>query len=524
MSRTLIKSIEFISFTVTSAALLVACQPPARQSVTLHSPDARIDGLVVTLPVARPEEVARQGVCSEAVETTTLKNVRVCQTKLVTSVSADLKAAADGQPSAVRSVIFNSSVGRGADLSVEALASPTTSEMVTVKVSQMRYRAAHQSFESREEFQQLQIAKANMRLHYLNLLPHLTMNSIVAVTTATDGIALLTSIGDLLPFLLPSRWLGSAASKHLERAEVWSYQIVREDAMNLAEGLALSVARDEELVAKLKTQREPIVAVIAQIKALEAQQKLATGRWRDVASPLNLLDEAISGLDAAVEAEKYELAAAVGMKPGAIRSVVADPDIDIQKAASTPSDASKMVDGLSSEEARVQRALDSAAELEQLAELIQGAKREKHGRKYEWLDPSGDPQSGWGVALPQYVKISRGNVRELQIEIEQQKNTLTKKVVEAGADSRIALKNFALALAGIEIQTGRIETAIAEITATPNDTPVGELQDALTQLPYQVTQLYGSEYAWYQAASRLRRLTHTGPYMTGSTGAVSQKP
>ena len=67
-------------------------------------------------------------------------------------------------------------------------------------------RGIRQSFTTQEEFEKVAQAKAEATLAARNLVPHLSINSIAALIPVIGIPSLLKAVGDLVPFLLPTRW------------------------------------------------------------------------------------------------------------------------------------------------------------------------------------------------------------------------------------------------------------------------------------------------------------------------------
>jgi hypothetical protein len=419
-----------------------------------------------------------------------LKNIRVCQTAAQISVHADKIST----QTSLHLVASRSQEKSATGLGLEKPRDFTLSEI--------RKLVRSHSFKTREEFQKLLSAKANMRLHYLNLLPHLSFNSILS--SATGGpLGLVASIGDLAPFLLPNRWAGADENNRLYQAEKYSAKIVTEDAVNVVENLALAVDRDQktlqELI-KIRTSVQPILDMIFELEA-KTPPLLVPGRHRVVQSPLNLLDETIVSLEDVVDTDLAELATAMGFEnPLAIRS------LDIGDFADITNPKNFNFADLEKE------TIQTSNEIPQIGELIKAATANMHGRTFEWLDPSGDSQGGLGFGLPSYIEIEQHAVSQLGVAREKTRASLLKKARSAFVDLRMNLEQYKLSNEGIAIQSGRINADLEELKSSPNDTPIGDLQDSLEKLPMQTANLLTAQYGWYMALSRVHRLTHTGPY------------
>ena len=425
-----------------------------------------------------------------------LRNIRVCQTDALITLHADRAPSptASDEIGPLHLVMSRAKEKSASGLGLEKPQRFTLAEL--------RRLVRSHSFKTREEYQKLLGAKANMRLHYLNLLPHVSFNSILSVSTG-GPLGLVGAIGDLAPFLLPNRWAGAEENNRLYEAEKLSSAIIKEDAVNCVEGLALAVARDQKTLEELVKIRTTVPPILAQVNELEGRTPpaLAPGRHRVVQSPLNLLDESIVSLEDVVDTDLTELATAMGfVNPLAIEAIDIGNMADITTA---------QIPNFAEIESATIR---TSNEIPQITELIKGASANMKGRTFEWLDPAGDAQAGLGFGLPSYIEVAKRNMTQLTVAREGTHSILLKKARSAFVDLRMNLEQYKLSQQGIGIQSARIAADIEELKSSPNDTPIGDLQDSLEKLPEQASSLVTAQYGWYIAVSRLNRLTHKGPY------------
>lgn len=416
------------------------------------------------------------------------QRIRVCVTESVLTFSEERS----GQ--SLRSVYLRKDLAKTSNPHV-TLETPKdySLEDLLNKVQQM-------NFDSRNQLAQLQGAKANMRLHYLNLLPHLSFGSGLTVSTL-DPIGWISAIGDLMPFLLPSRWAQASEASHLYKAQQIGVATLREDAMQITEGLVSQVVADNENVRMIQQVIQTTAASVEQIKNLEKIGKLQPGRYRDLASTLKGLEELKSSLELSCSSDLIELAYAIGFKnPLAIRSItMSAPNMDHAQELTLTDSAQ-------------QKVLISAHELLQMDEMILAAKANMTERMFEWMDPAADPQAGIGLGLPSYVKIGASSVSSLKIQKEQMSAQLLNKLAHAYDDYNNALKNYQQMNDGVQLQLARIQVAKDEMNQNPNDTPVGELQDAYTQLAGQMMGSSSNKFGAYSNLSLINRLLHQGIY------------
>jgi hypothetical protein len=122
-------------------------------------------------------------------------------------------------------------------------------------VSDLIERSRTHNFESLVEFQKVLEAKAQALLVYTNLFPHITVGDGM-VFLGLSYLFALRSVGDLAPFLLPSRWYRAAEGRDQLRAEKQAWIIMDLDGMNITESLAHSARRDSEVLKKLAQEKK----------------------------------------------------------------------------------------------------------------------------------------------------------------------------------------------------------------------------------------------------------------------------
>ncbi len=453
----------------------------SENSISLQSNDPNLDQLEL--------KKYKDG-CYQQSQAGDLKDLHICATEAVISMNA-IK---NGE--VVHAVLART---QDANTLVEGL---KLEDPKAYNLGELVNRGRKLNFDSRAEFERLQGAKANMRLHYLNLLPHLSFGSILTVATS-DPIGWLSAIGDLVPFLLPSRWAQASEASHLYKAQKAGVAILQEDAVQIIEGLVMQVSTDYENLQTVLKIRALTEKSVKQIAALEAEGKMPKGRYRDVASALHLIGDLENSLTQNYSSDLIELAYATGFcNPLAITGVQFKPFMDIENPA-----VYKFESSLGN------RVLQTALELQQMDEMILAARADTNGRMFQWLDPAGDPQVGLGLGLPFYVKVGASNVNTLVSQKAQLSSQLLVKLAHAIDDYNAAVNSYRRALRGIELQQERLNSASEELAQSPNDTPVGELQDIYAQLAGQIMGSSSNKYGAYSSLSRINRLLHQGPYV-----------
>ncbi len=370
-------------------------------------------------------------------------------------------------------------------------------------VSQLRDRAKNMSFDSRYEFENLIEAQLRSKLKYLNLLPHLSNGSILGVATFSGLTGIIGMMGDLVPFLLPNRVLQASESSDLVKAERYSVQLMQLNAMQIVENLSISLGKNQEIYEVLQKDRDRQKEIIQRMSELEIQKKLPEGSSLLFKSSLNGLEQVISSLESTMGLEKTDLSLAAGFtNPGEILSVSLDV---FQKSDSLP------LDNLQ----KLQNAVcQNAPELLQLEALLAASKIDRISRAFQWIDPAGDSQGGFGFGLPTYIEIGSSSIRQLLVAEERVTAILIKKITDTYYEAQSWQDSYNLAKAGLDLQQQRVEVAEKSLQSASAEFAVQQLEEALTMLSVSHVTFLNAKYSWNLVMSQINRLLREGPYST----------
>ena len=311
---------------------------------------------------------------------------------------------------------------------------PKWEEPSSVSLTDVVQRATDFNYSTKIEFQHVMQARLQSKNAYMNLLPHLSNNSIGVLYGAYTGGTLnpfyksnwtqyaFGPIGDLTPFLLPSRWIQAENISLASKAEKQALAIMRLDTAVQAETMVYNIVRDKSIMGTLKKIIETATKLRDQLRIREKFGQLPKGVSDDMDAIVLSSKQDLEALDLFVQEEKHALAQALGyFNPNAISDVavpMADP-LEIIKAVAYDKDDA------------YQTALDRSFEVKQLNYLISAAENGVIERFFDFIDPAGDPASGLGLGLPSYVSIGKSQVRELKIRREQAMTNISQKVGDA---------------------------------------------------------------------------------------------
>jgi hypothetical protein len=324
-------------------------------------------------------------------------------------------------------------------------------------------------------------------------------------------LTVIAAAGDLLPFLFPTRWLEAKRRDQMSEAEQDTMTLMRLDTATQLEALFYNYQNDsaisdlyKEVLAKAKRVRGEVYLREVQLGTLP------DGSTDNMDSVINFLEQSYSVMDALLKEDKAAIAEVMGFfNPQAVSDITFDPEIrPIGSAQPLDLDLTTKI------------AIERSVELRQIDFIIAAAKISKKAVKWNWLDPTGDPNLGLGFGLKPNIEVASSQVLELQILRDQIKQKyLGDKVFAAVTDYNQSLKTYAVAAEGEKIQKRRLEQADKTLNTTGTIdlfALVQIFQDYLTAgVNAQV-----DVFTYRVARARIDRLLLEGYYIDGSKPPV----
>ncbi|MEO5969059.1 MAG: hypothetical protein ABIQ95_03960 [Bdellovibrionia bacterium] len=373
--------------------------------------------------------------------------------------------------------------------------------------SELRNRAGQLGFDFRFSSEKLIRAQLNLRLSKLNLSPHLSASSVLNIGAySIQGV--ITSVGELVPFLFPNHWLNVKEDSRLLKAQEYTIKIAKLDSMQKAESLGIILGRDQHLWTQLKKDREFIREIETEIQIIKQKGRLQPGSLLAIQSEGNNLDQTIAALESMIPLELSALSHAAGfINPNAIATLEVDPLGDI----AAPNELDLM-------DLEIQ-AIHVAPEIKQLEELLEASKTSKRNRSLQWMSSTGDLQGSLGIGLPTYISIGSSHLRDLLTTKDQVNSIILRKVSDTFNDYYKSLDSYQFAVKGVVLQEKRINKA-RKLLQTGSINTVHGLRDSLRLLAINHTNVLMAQYAWYDSVSRLNRLLAKDSYATLLDGTV----
>lgn len=367
-------------------------------------------------------------------------------------------------------------------------------------LNELRQNAYYHSFESQVELEHVFQARLTLKASRLNLLPHLSANSLTPAITGNQ-VGVLSAIGDIAPFLLPNRWFQVRENRFRSEAEQDTLMIVRADAGFQVELIALSILRDQGILQKMNDELAETVIIRDELQFREQLGQFQPGVHDDVTSLIIQLQKSIDILTEAVREEYSILAQSSGFVDANIIAGVQPLSPEELETPMTTNDDSS-----------IETILKNAYELKQIDHLISAVRASRGERWTTWLDPYGDPNGGLGFALPTYVKIASSQTNEMKIRRTQMESILTQKLRNITLQMNLAVKLFNESLVGREVQKKRVNRMSTNIRMGASFA-LSDLINAHQDEIRNELDLINSQYDYLMSKAALNRLKMSGPYL-----------
>jgi hypothetical protein len=304
----------------------------------------------------------------------------------------------------------------------------------TFDLSKLIRLALSSSFLSRIEIEKVLQAKKTALSGYLNLLPRLGVGTILS-NIPIDPLSLVESVGDLAPFLLPTRWLKAKEGSILAAMEKTTQMLLQADLATQVEGLSYIFIRDRTLLQFQRNALQQLVEFYTQVSELEVNGKLEIGCQKSAQMIINAATLDLIGIEYVLKGDRYALSQAVGFNnPEAVQDVIFDQQ-------EVPILESPLEDRQELAEIAVRRSF----ELKQIDEAIALSRNFKHELYFNWLDMQGDGNKKLGFALIPHFQVANSKINELKIQREQLRSIIAQKAHETADSLNRAIETYPLA-------------------------------------------------------------------------------
>jgi outer membrane protein TolC len=357
-------------------------------------------------------------------------------------------------------ITFDVSDGKGASLLSLVLYPAATQSSAPLEtpqrftLSQAIARAQKSSFQSRIEFEHVIQAREAATAAYLHLAPQLTLPTLV--NNLEPGISsLLGAIGDLAPFLLPSRWIEAKEAKWGSRAEQDTERLMKLDMAAQIEGLFYAYDRDRKSLAVYKTFDTRVAAILDTVTKNENSGHLISGSSDTVQAAYNDITHNEDVYGQILTEDRSALAQALGFfNPLAVEDAVIDEEaFPIETPATVDFNSVSL------------NALERSVEIDQFNDLIAQAKLAKKEEYFDWLDPTANPALGLGASLSSELKIAQSQVNELGTLLQQTSSVISQEALNSVTDFNQAIDNYQDSQSDIVLHEHRLTTVLTQLNS-----------------------------------------------------------
>lgn len=338
-------------------------------------------------------------------------------------------------------------------------------------LSELLDLASEYDFSTRIEFQRYLESKFNAKAMLLSQLPHISTGTVGNLLGGVTTSSLLQVTGDLLPFLLPNRWMQVKEADLLSKAEIEAATIMKLNAVLFTEQLAYNFEKDKNVSFTLRNERLNINQIYNELVMRENLGQLPFGSSQDVLSIINNIDQAILLSDMTIKQDLQALAMSIGLNnPNGITDV----NFDINR---------KLDEVIAEESLAESEAIAVSHEIRQADILVQVAKTQRVERFFSMFDPNVAPQLALGAALFPVAKQSNAQIVEFQLIKAQLVNQTSNKIAGLFDSLIYDMNNDKLVKQSIDIQQKRVNRILDQLNYGTNfvlSDLVGALQDQVS--------------------------------------------
>ncbi|MGK5083083.1 hypothetical protein WDW37_07230 [Bdellovibrionota bacterium FG-1] len=372
------------------------------------------------------------------------------------------------------------------------------------KVSELMLKAMNRNFASQVEFEHVVQARMAALNSHLNLLPHFTLNTILGLVSFSWS-SIIRSVGDLAPFLLPTRWFRAKEAGFKSAAESAAWILMKADTANIAEGLAYTIARDTKSLACMGENRDWIQAIRQIIWERERLGLIKEHSTEKIDALLLGVDKAVLLLGQTVKEEFTDLAQVAGFfNPQAIQSIVVDTDLSIEHPITIDP---KLISEV---------ALLKSFELKQMDSLIGYAKTSRTERFFNWLDPTGEDAGAIGLGFGAYIAIGQSQIREMGLRRQQLQSILLQKVDNISTELTDSIQLRSLAFKTRDLQQSIVDHMLQDMS-TGQLISFTDLTNALQEELRADLDTVNAEFAYLVSVSKLKRVQYEDLYAQAAT-------
>ena len=253
-------------------------------------------------------------------------------------------------------------------------------------------RSLTQSFASRIEYQKMMQAQDQVATSYLNLLPRvrfLSSASFIGAVLTLNPFSMIFAVGDLAPFLFPTRWISARQSQHQANVQKDSYRIMQANLTYQVQTLAYKVLLYQQQKAVFENEIKLIAEIREKITQLHERNLVDRYAKYTMDSLIHKIEDEKIITETQLDAVLQALSGTLGLL-----NIHAVSQLTFSEEDTAPPKSKAIDPQLIGKLARAR-----SMEARQIQELQKAAQLEKSSLAFQWLDPAGDPNLGLGFQL-----------------------------------------------------------------------------------------------------------------------------
>jgi hypothetical protein len=392
--------------------------------------------------------------------------------------------------------IFSLLITKGTSAPPEMLAAPKT-----YTLDEALAIARDHAFESRISYLTLLQARLQAKQAQLDLLPHLTINSVVALLMPFNIPNFLTGVADLVPFLFPDRRAKATSAKEQVEAEKDASVLTKLDIVSQVEEVAILDRIQHKATLKIEQLDAKIQDYLAEIKIRERLGEYPAGTWEG----FKIIDLGLqSDLSFYAESEKAlyrQASVALGFSNlDAVTGITYNGELlDVDHLPNYD------------ESTEVTIAVARSFELHQMDMVIESASTNQKGASYSWMDFNVGISAGHWKG----VQAGRVQVAELQVRRQELEAKIQQQVADLVGQWDLAIKNRKLLLQAQAEQITRLDKLKIQYKYG-KDVSVMDLVNAVQETNRAELSVLNANGALELLDSKIRRATLGANYVTAT--------
>lgn len=368
-----------------------------------------------------------------------------------------------------------------------------------LSVDELLGRAKFNNYSVSQESERVFQAQKNIGVARGNLLPKLSLKSLIGLATGDY----LSAVETVLPFLFPGNWYKWESSKELYLAEKSSFASLRGNEMNMVEGLYYLILRDQLVLDRLKKHIVWMKQIQESINQSEKVGTVLKGTAEYFGTSISVLERDRINFEALIKIQYAQLAQASALSPiNGISGLVpvSVPDLSTMEVID-PSAFFKV-------------AQEKSYELKSLGFLLKAAKSSQKEIYFNFFDLEGS--NGIGFGTRSQILVSKSQQEEISKKTDETRSLIELQSSMVANEYNLAIESYQLAKSNKKISEKRLNWLISRLLQGDGSIDSEDFVNELTEIQYKIIGFTSDEATstqmWLMAKAKLNRLVLKGFY------------